>query len=107
MFPQFYQLEKQYRSLILGLKKSGLSHSKDYIKSYQTFKNGLETLIESLESQLLPNSVLKGIKVESIDKLSDGSIQVYFNNIAPLKCDAVVMTTPFNATKGFLIVMVY
>ncbi|MFP3917260.1 protoporphyrinogen oxidase [Lysinibacillus telephonicus] len=99
MFPQFYQLEKQYRSLILGLKKSGLSQSKDYIKSYQTFKNGLETLIESLESQLLPNSVLKGIKVESIDKLSDGSIQVYFNNIAPLKCDAVVMTTPFNATK--------
>lgn len=100
MFPQFYQLEKQYRSLILGLKKSGLSYNKDYIESYQTFKNGLETLIESLECQLLPNSVLKGVKVESIDKLSDGSIQIYFNNIAPLKCDAVVMTTPFNATKG-------
>lgn len=99
MFPQFYQLEKKHRSLILGLKKSGEALRKEHIESYQTFENGLETLVETLESQLSPNSILKGVKVESIDKLNDGTIQLFSNNMAPIKCDAVIMTTPFNVTK--------
>ncbi|MCP1145856.1 protoporphyrinogen oxidase [Lysinibacillus endophyticus] len=99
MFPQFYQLEKEHRSLILGMKKS--SHQPNsQNESYQTFKNGLETLIESIESSLSPTSILKGVKVESIDKSKDGTVQIYFNNIPPLKCDAVIMTTPFNVTKS-------
>lgn len=103
MFPQFYQLEKQHRSLILGLKKSGESlRNEHHIESYQTFQNGLETLIESLEAHLSPNSILKGVKVESIDRLNDGSVQIFSNNIAPIKCDAVIMTTPFNAAKEVL-----
>ncbi|WP_179966062.1 MULTISPECIES: protoporphyrinogen oxidase [Lysinibacillus] len=100
MFPQFYQLEKQYRSLILGMKKSGHAYSKNHIDTYQTFANGLESLIEALESKLVPQTVLKGVKVESLDKTKDGTIHIHFNNIAPLKCDAVIMTTPFNATKA-------
>ncbi|SOC16878.1 oxygen-dependent protoporphyrinogen oxidase [Ureibacillus xyleni] len=100
MFPQFYQLEKQHRSLILGMKKSLPHTSNHHNESYQTFKNGLETLIESIESKLTPKSILKGVKVESIDKLKDGSVQIYFNNIPPLKCDAVIMTTPFNVTRS-------
>lgn len=102
MFPQFYQLEKQHRSLILGFKKSGESLRNDHIETYQTFQNGLETLIESLASHLSPNSILKGVKVQSIDRLNDGSVQIYTNNIAPIKCDAVIMTTPFNAAKEVL-----
>ena len=99
MFPQFYQLEKEHRSLILGLKRSA-HQSTTHNESYQTFKNGLETLIESIESSLSPTSILKGVKVESIDKSNDGSVQIYFNNMPPLKCDAVIMTTPFNVTKS-------
>lgn len=102
MFPQFYQLEKQHRSLILGLRKTGELLKNDHIETYQTFKNGLETLIESLEAHLAPNSILKGVKVESIDRQHDGSIQIFSNNIAPIKCDAVIMTTPFNAAKEVL-----
>ncbi|WP_205758482.1 protoporphyrinogen oxidase [Lysinibacillus sp. SGAir0095] len=102
MFPQFYQLEKQHRSLILGLKKSGETLRNEHIETYQTFQNGLETLIESLASQLSPNSILKGVKVQSIDRLNDGSVQIYTNNIAPIKCDAVILTTPFNAAKEVL-----
>ena len=102
MFPQFYQLEKQHRSLILGLKKSGEILRNDHIETYQTFQNGLETLIESLEAHLSPNLILKGVKVESIEQLNDGSVQIFSNNIAPIKCDAVIMTTPFNAAKEVL-----
>lgn len=100
MFPQFYQLEKQYRSLILGMKKSGQSIAKERVESYNTFTNGLETLVEALEDKMLPSSILKGIKVESIEKLNDGSYQIFSNNISPLKCDAIIMTTPFNVTKN-------
>ncbi|KGR75779.1 protoporphyrinogen oxidase [Ureibacillus sinduriensis BLB-1 = JCM 15800] len=102
MFPQFYQLEKEHRSLILGLKKSGESFRNDHIERYQTFQNGLETLIESLASQLPSSSIYKGVKVESIDRLNDGTVQIFSNNIAPIKCDAVIMTTPFNAAKEVL-----
>ena len=102
MFPHFYQIEKNHRSLIFGLMKSSELLKSKQFESYQTFENGLSTLVESLESQLLPNSILKGVKMESIDKLADGSIQLFFNNIAPVKCDAVIMTTPFNVTKDIL-----
>ncbi|HWL13474.1 MAG TPA: protoporphyrinogen oxidase [Ureibacillus sp.] len=102
MFPQFYQLEKQHRSLILGLKKSGEIIKQQHIEAYQTFSNGLETLIETLESYFSPKSILKGVKVESIDQLNDGSVQIFSNNIAPIKCDAVIMTTPFNVAKEVL-----
>ncbi|MDN4493162.1 protoporphyrinogen oxidase [Ureibacillus aquaedulcis] len=102
MFPQFYQLEKQHRSLILGLRKSGETLRNDHIERYQTFHNGLETLIESLSSQLDASSILKGVKVESIDRLNDGTVQIFSNNIAPIKCDAVIMTTPFNIAKEVL-----
>ena len=102
MFPQFYQIEKNHRSLIFGIKKTSDMFKNKQLESYQTFENGLSTLIESIESRLLPKSVLKGVKVESIDKLADGSIQLFFNNIAPVKCDAVIMTTPFNVTKNIL-----
>ena len=99
MFPQFYQLEKQYRSLILGINKSGKSIAKEHVETYNTFNNGLETLVEELEKQLHPSSILKGIKVEAIENLNDGSVKIHSNHIAPIKCDAVIMTTPFNVTK--------
>lgn len=99
MFPEIHQLEKEYRSLILGMKKSGQFIKGENVNSYQTFVNGMETLVESLESKLPANSILKGVKVEAIDKLADGTMQIFMNNIAPLKCDAVIMTTPFNEAK--------
>lgn len=102
MFPKFYQLEKEHRSLIVGMKKHGESFRSDYVESYQTFQNGLETLIETIEAELNPKSILKGLKVESMDTLNDGSVQLFFNNMAPIKCDAVIMTTPFNVAKEIL-----
>ncbi len=107
MFPQFYQLEKDYRSLILGMKKKGTSiYAFDQLDGermfYGTFHNGLETLVESLEEQLAPSTVLKGAKVEGIDKLADGSMKIHLNNVSPIQADAVIMTTPFNVAKGIL-----
>ena len=82
MFPQIYQLEKEHRSLILGMKKTGKGiyaiddHPGEI--HYETFRNGLETLIETLEEQLSHDTILKGLKVDAIDQLSDGRIADLF-----------------------------
>lgn len=107
MFPEFYQLEKEHRSLLLGMKKKksahlAINHFAEQPLQYGTFKNGLETLIETLEEQLSPSTVLKGVKVEAIEKLSDGSMKIMLNNISPIHADAVIMTTPFNVAKSVL-----
>lgn len=105
MFPQFYQLEKEHRSLLIGLKKKktsnyAIEHLTEEPLRYGTFENGLETLIETLEERLAPSTILKGVKVEAIDRLTDGSMKIHLNNIAPIQADAVIMTTPFNVAKS-------
>ena len=105
MFPQFYQLEKEHRSLLIGLKKRkasnyAIEHLTDEPLLYGTFENGLETLIETLEERLASSTILKGVKVEAIEQLTDGSMKVHLNNIAPFQADAVIMTTPFNVAKS-------
>ncbi|KGR79991.1 protoporphyrinogen oxidase [Ureibacillus manganicus] len=101
MFPQFSQLEKDYRSLILGMRKSKQSIENKMIGSYQTFQNGLETLIETLEKKLETKRIFKGVKVEKIEK-EEEQLKLTLNNMSPIKCDAVILTTPFNATKEIL-----
>lgn len=105
MFPQFYQLEKEHRSLLIGLKKKkasnyAIEHLTEEPLRYGTVENGLETLIETLEERLAPSTILKGVKVEAIDQLTDGSMKIHLNNIAPIQADAVIMTTPFNVAKS-------
>lgn len=100
MFPQFSNLEKQHRSLLLGMRKEK-SSSKQKVGTYQTFQNGLETLIETIESKLVTKNVLKGVKVEKIEK-EEKQLKITLSNMSPIKCDSVILTTPFNATKEIL-----
>lgn len=103
MFPQFYQLEKDYRSLLLGMKKTGkgiyaLDDAPGEIH-YESFENGLETLIETLEKAISEQTILKGLKVNEVEKLQDGTQQIYLNDGSSIEADTVIVTTPFNITK--------
>lgn len=104
MFPQVHQLEKEYRSLIVGMKKTGKGiyaiddHPGEL--HYETFRNGLETLIETIEQKLEPGTIYKGVKVDSIEQLPDARLEIFFNSVEPMKADAVIMTTPFNVVKS-------
>lgn len=101
MFPHFYEIEKQHRSLIVGLKKESQSENKKVAESYETFHNGLATLIESLESHLQAKSIFKGVKVEKIEEENE-QYKIHLNNMAPIKCDSVILTTPYNVAKDIL-----
>jgi len=103
-FPQLYSLEQKYRSLLLGMKKSGTNFLSNNLIAkdkgiFQTFNNGLETLIEKLENSLLPGSIMKGVKVEEIEHGKEGSIQVVLNNFTQINADAVIIATPFNIVE--------
>lgn len=106
MFPQFAHLEKTERSLIKGLLKNrqGFYNSSPNSEKlhYETFKGGLSTLIEVLEAALLPGTIRKGMKVDSVERLRDGKLNVYVNSGSTLEVDAVIMTTPFNNAKNIL-----
>lgn len=101
-FPQFYEVEKKHRSLILGMKKSTPkklpqkdSHSSKKEGVFHTFRNGLETLVEAVEQKLEPGSVMKGARIEAIkEPASPGEKTILeLNGGQQLEADAVILTT--------------
>ncbi|AOV09255.1 protoporphyrinogen oxidase [Sporosarcina ureilytica] len=98
-FPQFATVEKNHRSLILGMKKTSpkkapTRHGADAKKegAFHTFRNGLETIVEAIERHLAPDSVLKGVRVESIERNEDKNL-LTLNNGQEVEADAVILTT--------------
>lgn len=98
-FPQFYEVEKKHRSLILGMKKTTPkqlpqknSHSAKKEGVFHTFRNGLETLVEAIEEQLNPGSVIKGARTETIETNGDKTM-IELNDGQKIEADAVILTT--------------
>lgn len=94
-FPQFYKLEQDHRSLIIGSKKTS---SKQPVKKtkegiFRTFKNGLETIVEAIEAQLETNSVMKGVRVERFEKVGE-QVNLFLNNDSKMLFDRVIFATP-------------
>src|SRR5690606_2366914 len=103
MFPQFYQLENEYRSLLLGMKKTGkgiyaLVDTPGELH-YESFENGLESLIETLENALTDVTILKGLKVNSIEKNNDDTHLIELNDRKSIQAENIVVTTPSTVTK--------
>lgn len=103
-FPELYEIGQKHRSLLVGLKKSQMNFLsiepfEEKKGIFQTFKNGLETLVEKLEEALLPGTVLKGVKVEEIEHGKDNTVKVILNNFSQIKADAVIVATPFNVAQ--------
>lgn len=99
-FPQFYQTEQKYRSLILGMKKSAGNKSKQAAPvkkqgQFQTLKTGLQTIVEELEKQLELTKIYKGTKAVGIERGQHYSFKL--DNGIVLHADAAVITAPHKA----------
>ncbi|GLB58818.1 protoporphyrinogen oxidase [Cytobacillus sp. NCCP-133] len=104
-FPQFFQVEQKYRSLIMGMKKSTGSqpiesgHSKKKEGMFLTIKSGLQSLVDAVESKLEPGSVLKGHRVVSISK--NGRVYtINMNGRKELQADSIVMAAPHHTVNS-------
>lgn len=94
-FPQFYKLEQEHRSLIIGSKKTApkqpVQKSKEGI--FRTFKNGLETIVEAIEEQLNPGTVMKGVRVKRFERVGD-KVNLFLNNDSEMLLDQLIIATP-------------
>ncbi|MBU8787823.1 protoporphyrinogen oxidase [Bacillus glycinifermentans] len=100
-FPQFYQTEQKYRSLILGMKKSAGNKSKQAAApvkkkgQFQTLKTGLQAIVEELEKQLELTKIYKGTKAVGIERGQHYSFKL--DNGIVLHADAAVIAAPHKA----------
>lgn len=104
-YPQFYQVEQQYRSLILGMKKTASPPQPKKQEpngkskgAFLTFKTGLQSFAEAIEAKLDPDSILKGHRVSKIYKTGN-QYDIYLNNGETLIFDSIIMATPHKITQ--------
>lgn len=97
-FPQFYEVEQKYGSLILGMKKGTPAPPKKTPSSnkskkgmFLTPKGGLQSMVDAIEAKLDPNSILKGHRVEYVRKTEEG-YNIKLNSGEILQADCVVST---------------
>lgn len=99
-FPQFYEVEKKYRSLILGMKNTTPSAPKKTLNPktqgiFQTLKGGLQSIVCAIEEKLPTSSILKGTRVMKVlRKVDEEGYTVYLNNGKKIEADSVVCTVP-------------
>ena len=103
-YPQFFEAEQKYRSIIMGMKKGTpkrpLDKSGDKKKSkgiFLSFRRGLQSLVDAIEEHLDKESVFKECDIAKVEKqgeryclhFADGSTELF---------DHVVITTPPHVT---------
>ncbi|WP_144554829.1 protoporphyrinogen oxidase [Bacillus sp. X1(2014)] len=104
-FPQFYEVEQKYRSLIIGMKKSTPSQPKTPVNkekakgAFLTFKTGLQSFAEAIEAKIDPKTILKGHRVDKITKHGN-KYDVYLNNGETLVADSIIAATPHKITQS-------
>ncbi|RFU62127.1 protoporphyrinogen oxidase [Peribacillus glennii] len=105
-FPQFYEVEQQYRSLIFGMKKTTPASPSKPPKNapkkggFLTFTTGLQSFIDAIDAHLESGSVLKGVRVEQIKKEDNNTYRLRLNNHEVMYADAVIVSTPHRAIPG-------
>ncbi|MFD2508353.1 protoporphyrinogen oxidase [Halalkalibacter alkalisediminis] len=99
-FPQFQQVEQKHGSLIRGMKFSKPKKTSPKVETpkkakgmFLTFRNGLESFVEAIESKLDRNSIHKNSDIEKIYK-QDGQFHIVFENGDIKHYDEVIVTTP-------------
>lgn len=105
-FPQFYQVEQKYRSLILGMrsttpKQPKSAGDKKSSSAFMTFKSGLQSLVESIEARLDPNCIRTGTSVSRVARAESG-YTLHLADGTQLNADSVVLSSSLHPTRKML-----
>ncbi|MGG1688102.1 protoporphyrinogen oxidase [Pseudalkalibacillus sp. NRS-1564] len=97
-FPQFSEVERKYRSLILGMKKTTPPSRRSTGKkkpAFLTVKSGLQSFVMGIERCLTDVNIRKNVKVDQLKQNeADGSYTLKTTNGEELSADSVIITTP-------------
>ena len=103
-FPNFRDLEKRERSLILGMKKTRPPQPKNVKKppgAFLTLKRGLQSLVEAIETQLPAESIVKETTVKELEKTETG-YRLFLNNGETIQAHTVILTVPHPVAYNIL-----
>lgn len=112
-FPKLYDLEQNYGSLIWGSVKSARARKKSKEKSKQSaktfsFKNGMNTLTNSLQNALKDNIILNA-EVKEISKGASNGVEGKFSVVYRVNnenktesADAIVLAVPAYAASEII-----
>ncbi|WP_462408923.1 protoporphyrinogen oxidase [Neobacillus sp. Marseille-QA0830] len=104
-FPQFFEVEQKYRSLIIGMKKATPAQPKPKemkdkkTGGFLTFRTGLQSFAEAIEAHLARESILRGHRVQSISRVNQ-HYEIYLNNGEMLTADSIIAATPHKVTQS-------
>lgn len=100
-FPQFFEVEQKYRSLILGMKKKKPKTTEKQESAFVTLRNGLESLVAKVEELLPAASIRKRTAVDKIKKKRDG-YELQLESGEKRYFDAIVITSPHTSVRHML-----
>ncbi|MBD3108038.1 protoporphyrinogen oxidase [Bacillus sp. AGMB 02131] len=98
--PHLLDYKNEYGSIIRGLE-ANQEQTKRNKKKFLSFKNGLSTLIDTIEEKLTDVTILKGIKTTSIEK-AEGGYTIFCDNHEELQANYIVLSIPDQAAKRLL-----
>lgn len=107
-FPQFHQVEQKYGSLILGMKKAMPAPAKSTNQAnkskgiFLSFKRGLQSLVDSIETHLDEDAIHKGIGIKHVGRLENGRYEVTLTNGQKEVFDKLILNMPHQVTRTVL-----
>lgn len=100
-FPNFYQLEQKYGSLIKGLQKTMPKQPKTKKKQpgvFYALRGGFESLIHELERQLEKDVVSLHTAVDHVEK-KESDYHVLLSDGTVYKANAIIVTAPHTSVQ--------
>ncbi len=97
-FPRFIEMEKRYRSLILGMlkaRKMMKKHSRsESISMFMTMRTGLKEIIDKLYEQMKGVTIQTGVYAQAIETDNHGNYGVTLSDGKTMQADAVIIAAP-------------
>lgn len=95
-YPNFYHLQQEHKSLILGLRKTlpkNTGSKKKKTGVFNAFKDGFESLVKKIEQRLDENTVTLNAAVDHVER-KDHGYHLLLSTGEVYKADTVIMATP-------------
>ncbi len=96
-YPQFYHAEQEHGSLIRGMRNSRTKQKGQEAGTkkgmFYTFRSGLETFVRKLEEALTDIEIVKGTRIQLVEKEADGYALHCFDGSVS-KTNALIVTLP-------------
>lgn len=99
--PYLVDYKNQYGSIIKGLGANKEQFQKSANKKFISFANGLSTLIDGIEKELIGSTIIKGAYVSNIEQ-KDSMYYVSLSDHQVKEADYVILATPHDVAQKVL-----